>query len=292
MSTQWHPLFARLLTVQLGDYYEIHPEFPVSDLPRRGDFLIVRRQEGLEPPFRGLWNHLTDWNVIEFKGPSDDAEGDDLEKLAHVGTGITYRLNEERRANKQQTLANRQVSLWYIAPTLGDTFLDAARSRSTLNYETGGLWTGRCWGHPLFLLSARNARVEEDTVPLWLIEGDPPPSAVGELVMQREDLLARYASWLVGLQPTLWEEVRAMARTKGIIDWEAVARTGEDVAEIVRFIPPEQVVKVLGLEKVIEAAGAEKALDALLTQLSPEQLQEMLKRRQQQTEPPAEGENR
>jgi hypothetical protein len=184
------------------------------------------------------------------------------------------------------------VSLWYIAPTLGETFLDAARSRSTLHYESGGLWTGRCWGHPVFLLSARDARVEEDTVPLWLIEGDPPPRALGELVVQREDLLVRYASWMMGLQPALWQEVRAMARTKNIIDWEAVARTGEDVAEIVRFIPPEQVVKVLGLDKVIEAAGAEKALDALLTQLSPEQLQEMLKRRQHQAESPAEGENR
>ncbi len=93
MSTQWHPLYARLLNIQLGAYYEIQPEFPVSDLPRRGDFLIVRRQEGPEPPFQGLWNHLTDWNIQEFKGPSDDAEVDDLEKLIHVGTGITYRLN-------------------------------------------------------------------------------------------------------------------------------------------------------------------------------------------------------
>jgi hypothetical protein len=97
MSTQWHPLYARLLTIQLGAYYEIQPEVPVSDLPRRSDFLIVRRQEGPEPPFRGLWNNLTDWNVQELKGRSDDAEVDDLEKLVHVGTGITYRLNEERR---------------------------------------------------------------------------------------------------------------------------------------------------------------------------------------------------
>ncbi len=138
-------------------------------------------------------------------------------------------------------------------------------------------------------------------MPLWLIEGDPPPRALGELVVQREDLLARYASWLRGLQPDLWQEVQAMAKTKEIINWEAVARTGEDVVEIVRYIPPEQVIEVMGLDKVIEAAGTdkvikavgpEKTLDALLAQVSQEQLQEMLKRRQQQGDPPPEGEVR
>jgi hypothetical protein len=147
--------------------------------------------------------------------------------------------------------------------------------------------------------------VKEDTVPLWLIEGDPPPRALGELVVQREDLLARYATWLRGLQPDLWQEVRAMARSKGVIDWEAVARTGEDVAQIVRYLPAKEVVEVLGtqraieaigldkviatvgLDKVIAAAGAENAFHALLAQVSPEQIQEMLKRRQQLGEPPA-----
>jgi hypothetical protein len=199
------------------------------------------------------------------------------------------------------------VSFWYIAPTLGETFLTAARTRCALTYQAGGLWTGRCWGHPVFLVSARDVPVEEDTVPLWLIEGDPPPRALGELVVQREDLLARYATWLMGLQPALWEEVRAMARTTGVIDWEAVARTGEDVAQVIRYLPPERVIEVLGtqraidtigldkviasvgLDKVIAAAGAENAFKVLLAQLSPEQIQEMLKRRQQQGEPPGEG---
>jgi hypothetical protein len=107
-----------------------------------------------------------------------------------------------------------------------------------------------------------------------------------------------------------------MAGKKCIIDWEKVARTGEDVVEIVRYIPAKEVIEVLGtqraieaigidkvietlgtqraieaigLDKVIATAGAEKAFDALLAQLSPEQIQEMLKRRQQKGEPPAQG---
>src|SRR3954447_14536695 len=104
MSTQWHPIFARLLGILLGEFYTIEPEVPVSDLPRRSDFLIVRRQPGPDPPFRGLWAYLSDWNVMEFKGRTDDPEVDDLEKLAHVGTGITYKLNEERRAKAEPPL--------------------------------------------------------------------------------------------------------------------------------------------------------------------------------------------
>jgi hypothetical protein len=88
MSTQWHPLFAHLLGLLIADHYEVQTEVPVSDLPRRGDLLLIRRHGGEEPPFRGLWSHLTEWNVIEFKGLSDSAEEDDLELLVHVGTGV------------------------------------------------------------------------------------------------------------------------------------------------------------------------------------------------------------
>jgi hypothetical protein len=290
MATQWHPLFARLLGVQLGEFYEIQTEVSVSDLPRRGDILIVRRQPGPEPPFRGLWNYLADWNVLEFKGPTEYPEVDDLELLAHVGTGLTYKLNEERRVRNESRLEARQVSLWYIARTLGDTFLDEARARSSPKYEGGGLWSCRCWGHPVYLVSARDLPVEEDTVPLWLVEGDPAPRALGELVAHRDELLKRFATWFRALQPKLWEEVRAMAGTSGVIDWEKVAQTGDDVVEIVRYLPPERVIQVLGAEqaiqvigpdKFIEAVGADKALDALLARVTPEQLQEMLKRRQE-----------
>ncbi len=88
MSTQWHPLFAHLLKLLFDPYYEVQTEVPVSDLPRRGDLLIIRRQAAAAGVFQGLWSHLTDWNVVEFKGPSDAPEEDDLELLVHVGTGF------------------------------------------------------------------------------------------------------------------------------------------------------------------------------------------------------------
>src|SRR5262249_36133434 len=151
---------------------------------------------------------------------------------------LTFKINEERQAKKQQPLQNRQVSFWYIARSLGETFLGEARSRSQLTIEARGLYSGRCWGHPLFLVSACDAPVEEDTVPLWLVEGDPAPRALGELVVQRIDLLRQYATWILRLQPALWEEVRNMAKTGDPINWEAVAKV-LDVDKVIPFLPTD-----------------------------------------------------
>jgi hypothetical protein len=264
MSTQWHPLFAHLLGLLVGDYYEVEPEVPVSDLPRRGDVLVVRRHGGPEPPFRGLWTHLTDWNVLEFKGPSDRPEEDDLDLLVHVGSGITYRLNEERRARGQERLPNRQVSFWYLAPVLGETFLEHALARTHLDYETGGLWRGRVWGHPLWFLSYREAPVEEDTIPLRLLDREPgAPAALGELVLQSQELLGRFGPWLYALQPGLWEEVRHMTgASSGIIDWEAVGKIA-NLDEVVRILPPERIVQVLGAERIIQVLGVARAVQVI-----------------------------
>jgi hypothetical protein len=292
MSTQWHPLFAHLLGLLINKHYEIHPEVSVSDMPRVAD-LLVRRQ-GAEPaPFRGLWSHLTDWNVVEFKGPSDYPEEDDLELLVHVGTGLMYKFNEERRSRNEERLSNRQMSFWYLAPSLGETFLGQARTRTYLDYQTGGLWRGSVWGHPVWLVSYRELPVEEDTIPLHLLDRDPAaPRSLAELVLHKQELLQRFAPWFIAFQPALWEVIRQMANTSTDgprIDWEAVGKYA-NLDEVVRVIPPERVIQLLGvdravqavgLDRVIESSGAEKVLDELLKHLSPEQLQEMLRLRQQ-----------
>jgi hypothetical protein len=282
MSTQWHPVFAHLLKLSLGDYYDVQTEVPVSELPRRGDLLLIRRQERGSPPFAGLWSHLREWNVVEFKGVGDDPEEDDLELLAHVGTGLTYRLNEERRASQEAPLGPSQVAFWYLAPRLGQTFLGQAQLRTFLDYQTGGLWRGTAWGHPVWFVSYRDVPVEEDTVPLHLLDRDPgAPAALGELVLRHEELLRRFAPWLDVLQPRLWREMRHMASTfRGIIDWEEVGKN-TNLDDVVRVIPPERVIEILGLDRVIEVSGAEKVLEKLLAHVPAEQLQEMLRRRQE-----------
>jgi len=61
-STQWHPLFAELLRPMLQDYYDVQTNFPVGDVPRQADIVVLRRTSAEPLPFRGLWRHLTPWN--------------------------------------------------------------------------------------------------------------------------------------------------------------------------------------------------------------------------------------
>lgn len=296
MKRQWHPVFVNVLGLLLEEYYKIEPEAPVSDLPRRGDVLILRRKDTASPPFVGLWSRLTEWNVVEFKGPTDEPEAKDLELLMHVGTGLTYRLNEERVAQEQEELASRHVSIWYLAPQLGKTFLGAAQSRTAFTYETGGLWRGWSWGHPLYLVAYQDTVVEVDTIPLRLLDRPAPaPLALGELVASRQDLLERFARWFVSLQPDLWKEIQRMTQAMpNIIDWERVSQV-TDVRPIIKILPPTEVIQYLGVEQAIEAIGAEKVLatigrgrviellgeDRLLAELlaktPPERVQELLR---------------
>ncbi len=299
MNTQWHPLFARLLRLLVEDFYQVDVEVPVSDLPRKGDLFVLRKTGSAEPPFTGLWVHLTEWNVLEFKGPTDNPQEADLDLLAHVGTGIGYRFNEERRQRREEPVPNRELSLWYLAPTLSEPFLEQARARVHLDYETGGLWRGRAWGHPIFLLGYRDAPVEVDTVPLHLLAQPPaaPPSSLVELLTQRADLWQRYGLWLLTLHPDLWKEVRDMSQSHpwGPVDYRSVADYPE-FAELLRAMGPERFVQELGVERAIEviglervlatvgldrviaAVGRERALEALLSTMTPEQKRQLRER--------------
>ena len=68
MAVQWHPLFAQLLRPLVEGYYDIQTNVAVGDVPREADLVLLRRTSQNVLPFRGLWRHLTTWNVLEYKG--------------------------------------------------------------------------------------------------------------------------------------------------------------------------------------------------------------------------------
>src|SRR5260370_23132286 len=84
LMTQWHPIFAQLLRPAVEAYYEMETTFPVGDAPREADFVLLRRTVGAMPPFRGLWRHLTTWNILEFKGPTVPPRPRPLESLIEL----------------------------------------------------------------------------------------------------------------------------------------------------------------------------------------------------------------
>src|SRR5437879_4899721 len=96
-AKQWHPIFAGLLRPLLQDYYDVQTSVPVGDGPREADILLLRRTSDAPSPFRGLWRHLTTWNIVEFKGPTVSARVRDIDWLVEVGLGIDRRLNEQQQ---------------------------------------------------------------------------------------------------------------------------------------------------------------------------------------------------
>src|SRR5262249_38681203 len=63
---QWHPLFAQLLRPLVEAYYDVQTNVPVGDAPRAADLVLLQRTSAAAPPFRGLWQWLSTWNVLEF----------------------------------------------------------------------------------------------------------------------------------------------------------------------------------------------------------------------------------
>ena len=77
--------------------------------------------------------------MIEFKGPTDNAEEEDLELLMAVGCGLTIKVNEERREAKQAPVEPGEVAFWLVAPKITEGFFNRARRWAPFTYHTGGV---------------------------------------------------------------------------------------------------------------------------------------------------------
>ena len=155
-------------------YYDVQTTMPVDDAPREADFVLLRRTATAAPPFRGLWRHLTTWSILEFKGPTVSPRRGDVELLVELGLGIDRRLQQERIKQGQRRLEPEQVSFWYLANRLGRSFLrDAERKLGTLEPLGSGLWRCRLLGRLVFLVSSIELPVEEDSLPLHVVGGEP-----------------------------------------------------------------------------------------------------------------------
>ncbi|MBY0230452.1 MAG: hypothetical protein K2W96_14300 [Gemmataceae bacterium] len=261
MAKQWHPLFGHLLGLSLGEHYRIEPEEPVSDIPRAGDFLVVRRTSA-SPPFTGLWSNLTEYNVLEFKGPDESPTDMHLLKLLAVGFGLAFKENERRAAERQPPVRPSRFSFWYLVPFISEEFHRLAMDRATFAYDGGGVYRANVCGHPWFMVCTRHLPIEEDSIPLKLVSKAEQPRALGELIVGREGLKERFGSFLAFLHRKLFEEVRGMAGRTGIVDWEVLAQY-DDAKEIIDIIPPAEVIERLGVKKAIEAMGEKKAIEAM-----------------------------
>lgn len=276
---QWHPVFAQLLRPAVEAYYEVRTTMPVGDAPREADFVLLRRMRQATPPFRGLWRHLTAWNILEFKGPTVSPRRRDVDLLIELGLGIDRRLHAESAQRRKRHIASAEVSFWYLANHLGRRFLhDAERKLGELEPLGPGLWRCRVLERLVFLVSSINLPVETDSLPLHIVGLEPPATErqVAQLVIEQPQLQKWYAGWLATLHSTAWKEAEAMARAAG-------KKPLFDIRPAIESLGLDRVIEQVGIDRVIEQIGDEElvrriGVDRFLARLSAAERRELKRR--------------
>jgi hypothetical protein len=277
-ARQWHPLFVYFFRPVVYNYYEVSTNMPVGDVPREADVVLLRRTTPDPVPFHGIWSRLTQWNILEFKGPTVSARLSHLDQLVGVGLGINRSLNTARRRQRLPAMSLSEVSFWYLVSHLGRRFLRQASQRlGAIETLAPGMWQSQVLGRPLALVSYADLPIDVESLPLhMLVQRSGSATALARVVAARPDLWEVYIPWLLGLQPQAWQEVQDMARNRSRIPTI-------DLAPIIEFMGFEKFIEQVGLERVIEQVGLERVieqvgLERFVASLTPAQRQELKQR--------------
>jgi hypothetical protein len=254
------PLFTRLLRPRVERYYEVRIGVPVGDLPREADLVLLRRTRSGPTPFEGIWRHLTAWNLLEFKGATEDARPAHLPLLIELGLGIARRLRTEGRSRSARQMPAAEISFWYLANRLGRSIAaEAQRVLSNLQATGPGLWWAIVLGHPVYLVSTVDLPVDDDTLPLHVLAQESPERErqVGEFVVASPERVETYGGMFSVLHEAAWKEVETMAR-RSRRDFER-----DIAAALIRQAGEEVVIRELDKKKIIRQIGAKHIVEAL-----------------------------
>jgi len=199
-----------------------------------------------------------------------------------LGLGIDRRLNAERGRQGQRRLQENEVSFWYIANKLSERFRRVAEHRlGRLEACSAGVWRATVLGYSCLLVSTVDLPVDEDSFPLHVlgIESLEKQRQVGLFIAQDQNRLDAYSGAFSALHPKIWEEVKAMAKSKreklvfDVRPW--VETLGLD--NLIKQIGEKQVIKQIGKKKVLE----ELDVDDILANLPPAKRRELQRRLQE-----------
>ena len=145
----WHPAFVCLVESNLQDGYELRSEFHLGRYPQRIDVLIIRQDdkpEGVPRRLLSLLTRLFPHTLIEFKGPTDRLEAQDVPALLSYGWRYLH----------QQGLSDfGSVRLIWLADSLTGPFkLACERSGASLNQTDPGVWEGQVGGLSAVVIEA------------------------------------------------------------------------------------------------------------------------------------------
>jgi serine/threonine protein kinase len=219
----------------------------VGDAPRKADLALLRRI-GKNPPFRGLWRHLTPWNVLEYKGPSVSARLEHIDLLVELGLGIERHLNEEGAKLKQKTVRPEDVSFWYLTHHMGRRFLKGAKRRlESLQPLEAGVCRGTILERPIFLVSITDLPTADvENSPFHVLHSESVEQGISalRLTLPIPSLWDVYSQVFENLHPNKSQEIHAMARA---------SKKGPQfhVKAVADIIGMKQVVKELGKKEIL-----------------------------------------
>lgn len=277
MATQWHTAFAFLLRPLVEQYYDVMTNMPVGDLPREADLVLLRRTVHKAPPFQGLWRRLTEWSILEYKGPTVSARLDDIDLLVELGLGIARRLDEECKKNKKPRPPSDEVSFWYLAGHIGSRFVMGARKRlGMLESVENGVWKTHVLRHPVYLVSSSDLAVESDSLPFHML---------GVETVEKKNQLTRFVNDKPALKQ-LYEDVWASLHPDKIKEFLAMARNTKKgptfhLLPLVDVIGWDEAIRQLGEDRIVDQLASNetnkrKTLSRFLEHFSRAELEELL----------------
>lgn len=264
--TAYHLYLSLLLKYLLRDHgYEVEPLVKVGTLPLEVDIIIIKRhpkkkrKEFTQLDF--LFRLLVDFNLIEFKGPTDTLGWKDYLHLIAMAELYRIKINHPAISN---------VRLFTIASTIPKDYRNfLKKNRLELNRKSEGLYAiagATNYDHYILVL---NELTPDQKNELLLFFSSKYHDRMGKIISYRENLITFF------LIQELYQKERQKMKFK-IKDEDLVTR---DLEEAIRRLPlelrlagmkPEERLKGLKPEEVLKALKIEelKRLKKLLDQLN------------------------
>ena len=264
--TAYHFYLSLLFEYLLKDHgYDVEPLVKVGTLPLEVDIIIIKsHQKTAIKDFTQLdflFNLLVDFNLIEYKGPTDTLEWQDYLHLTTMA-GL-YRIKIDHPANKD-------VRLFTIASTIPEEYREFLRINGLkLDWKTDGLYAVSGATAYVHYVLALNELGPDEKNELILFFSSKYHDKMGEIISYEENLMILF------LLQQLFQKERQKMKFK-LKDEDLVKRDLKEAmsrlplemrianskpeemlkvftpAEILKVFTPGEILKVFSLDEILE----------------------------------------
>jgi len=248
--TAYHLYFSLLLEYLLKDYgYDVEPLVKVGKLPLEVDVIIIRNRDKLRKKdfvqLDFLFQRLSNYNLIEFKGPTDSLTWHDYLRLEAVT--YLYRIKIDHREKDD-------VRLFTIASTIPDDYRDFLSINSMRPEKISeGLYSlvgSSAYHHYLLVLNEMDPDARNE---LLLFFSSKYHDRMSEIISDDENKITLY------LIQELYQKERRKMKFK-IKDEDLVVR---DLKEVVRRIPIEWILEGMNPDELMQRFSSVERLAGL-----------------------------